>query len=64
MEDIKRKIDRKRQELDDLVVELCAKAKLNDHHPNFGIKERCDKAAIWCQAANGKLFYARMALGH
>jgi hypothetical protein len=64
MQDLKERVEKVRQELDDLTLALAARAKCNDHHPNFGIKDKCDKASIWCAAANGKLFYALTALGH
>lgn len=63
MKDIRRKIEEKQRELDELIVEILVKSKLNDHHPNFPIKEKLDKAAVWVASANNKLFYAIMSLG-
>jgi len=62
MEDIRKKIDNVRRKLDDLVVELCQKAKENDHHPNFHIKDACHNATLGLQKANNELFYAHTAL--
>jgi len=63
MQKLKEKVERKRRELDDLIVELCAKAHANDHHPNFKVKDACDNAALGVQKANAELFYASIALG-
>jgi ribosome maturation protein Sdo1 len=63
MQKLKEKVDRKRRELEDLILDLAVKAKANDHHPNFHIKEACDNAALGVQKANAELFYAQIALG-
>jgi len=64
MEELKKKVEKKRQELDDLMLEMVVKAKEFDHYHSYHIKEQLEKAAIWVQQANGKLFYALTALGN
>lgn len=60
---LREEIDKVRRGLDDMIVKLAAKAKLNDHHPNFHKKDACDNAALAVQKANAELFYAQIALG-
>jgi len=63
MKDIRTKIERKKRGLEDLIVELCVKAKANDHHPNFPTADSCRKAAEFLQKATHELFMATVALG-
>jgi hypothetical protein len=62
MKDLRTKIERKKRGLEELIIELCAKAKANDHHPNFPKCDACRKASEFVQKAANELFMATVAL--
>jgi hypothetical protein len=62
MQNLRKKIDQKKRELEDLIVLLAANAKMNDHHPNFSKCDAYRKASEFVQKAASELYMAQAAL--
>lgn len=62
MEKLKEKVERKRRELDNLMVEICAKRKYHWERHEFKEADQLEKAALGIQKANHELFYVETAL--
>jgi hypothetical protein len=62
MKDVRKMIDRKKREVEDLIVVLLVKAKESDHHPNFPKADAFRKAAEFLQKGCGELYMATVAL--
>lgn len=62
MNDVRKKIDRKKREIEDLIVVVLVQAKENDHHPNFGKCDAYRKASEFLQKACAECYMATVAL--
>jgi len=62
MEILRGKIEKKLAELDQLILEISAKAANYRHHPVFHIGDKLDKTMIWVMTAKRKLQCAIDAL--
>ena len=62
MKDLCKKIERKKRELEDLIVLAVAKAQVHEHHPDFPKADKLRKCSEFLQKANHELFMATMCL--
>lgn len=63
MDDLKRKVDRHRRQLDDLVIELGVKRQLALDEFDFKTAGQLENAMLGAQKCNNELFYVSLALG-
>jgi hypothetical protein len=62
MKEARHLIEKKKREVEDLLLLVLAKAANYAHHPNFDKNDRLHKAAKHCQCAAHELFMASVAL--